>query len=99
MESVEILKWEHRMVLLIVKAARRDLEDAGETHEIAAADDLLPEARRNARRRLTDAEVVTLHDRTTFIVKRVLSQWPHSDTGPAAERAGVPRVLPQIAYS
>jgi hemerythrin-like domain-containing protein len=35
MESVEILKREHQTVLLVVKAARRDLEDAGETHEIA----------------------------------------------------------------
>ena len=35
MESVEILKQEHQTVLLVVKAARRDLEDAGETHEIA----------------------------------------------------------------
>ena len=35
MESVEILKREHRTVLLVVKAARRDLEGAGETHEIA----------------------------------------------------------------
>lgn len=34
MESVEILKREHRTVLLVVKAARRDLERAGETHEI-----------------------------------------------------------------
>jgi hemerythrin-like domain-containing protein len=36
MESVEILKREHRAVLLVAKAARRDLEGAGETHEIAA---------------------------------------------------------------
>lgn len=36
MESVEILKREHRTVLLVAKAARRDLEGAGETHEIAA---------------------------------------------------------------
>lgn len=34
MESVEILKREHRTVLLVGKAARRDLERAGETHEI-----------------------------------------------------------------
>jgi hemerythrin-like domain-containing protein len=35
MESIEILKREHRTVLLVAKAARRDLEGAGETHEIA----------------------------------------------------------------
>ena len=35
MESVEILKREHRTVLLVVKAARRDLEGAGETREVA----------------------------------------------------------------
>ncbi len=35
MESVEILKREHRTVLLVVKAARRDLEVADETRGIA----------------------------------------------------------------
>lgn len=35
MESVEILMREHRTVMLVVQAARRDLEGAGETHEIA----------------------------------------------------------------
>jgi hemerythrin-like domain-containing protein len=35
MESVEILKREHRTVLLVAKAARRDLEGAGQAHEIA----------------------------------------------------------------
>jgi hemerythrin-like domain-containing protein len=35
MESVRILKREHRTVLLVAKAARRDLEGAGETHGIA----------------------------------------------------------------
>ena len=38
MESVEILKREHRTVLLVAKAARRDLEGAGETHEMAEAE-------------------------------------------------------------
>lgn len=36
MESVEILKREHRTVLLVAEAARRELKGAGETHEIAA---------------------------------------------------------------
>jgi len=35
MESVEILKREHRMVLLVARAARRNLEGAAENHEIA----------------------------------------------------------------
>ena len=35
MEPVEILMREHRTVMLVVQAARRDLEGAGETHEIA----------------------------------------------------------------
>ena len=35
MEAVEILKREHRTVLLVAEAARRDLEVAGEAHEIA----------------------------------------------------------------
>ena len=35
MESIEILKREHRTVLLVVKAARRDLEVADETRGIA----------------------------------------------------------------
>jgi len=36
MEAVEILKREHHTVLLVAAAARRDLEVAGETREIAA---------------------------------------------------------------
>ena len=35
MEPVEILKREHRTVLLVAEAARRALEGAGETHTIA----------------------------------------------------------------
>jgi hemerythrin-like domain-containing protein len=34
-ESVEILEREHRTILLVVKAARRHLKGAAETHEIA----------------------------------------------------------------
>jgi len=34
MESVEVLKREHRTVMLVVKAARRDLGPPGEAHEI-----------------------------------------------------------------
>ena len=36
MEAVEILKREHRIVLLVAAAARRDLEVTGEAHAIAA---------------------------------------------------------------
>ncbi len=36
MESIGILKREHRTVLLVAEAARRDLEGAGETQQIAA---------------------------------------------------------------
>ena len=35
MESVEILKREHRTVLLVAKAARRDLEGADDTYPMA----------------------------------------------------------------
>jgi hemerythrin-like domain-containing protein len=38
MESVEILKREHRTVLLVAKAARRDLDGAGCTHPPAEED-------------------------------------------------------------
>jgi hemerythrin-like domain-containing protein len=36
MEAVEILKREHRTVLLVAQAARRDLDVVGENHEIAS---------------------------------------------------------------
>jgi len=36
MESIEILKREHRTVLLVAEAARRDLKGAGEAQQIAA---------------------------------------------------------------